>query len=87
MKKDLPTFTAVLHSIEHKIESEAEEVDSDRIRYAAVLLKRKITEKEDHTLKVSSLVTERLQEPTYAEVLLKIGNLSEQYSILHSFID
>ena len=78
MKKDLATFTAVLKGIESKIESEADEVDSDLIRVAGVLQKRKITEKEDHALQVSSLVTELLkQSPPHAEVLLKMGNFSD----------
>ena len=78
MKEDLATFTAVLQDIESKIESEADEVDSDLVRVAGVLHKRKITEKEDHALQVSSLVTQLLmRSPPHAEVLLKMGNFSD----------
>ena len=82
MQSDLPTFTTVQEQIE-KIDS-----DEDRIRLSAVLLKRMIIEEEkDHTLKVSSLVTELLETPTYRDVLLTIGLKLPDYSILHSFID
>ena len=82
MQSDLPTFTTVQEQIE-KIDS-----DEDRIRLSAVLLKRMIIEEEkDHTLKVSSLVTELLDNPTYRDVLLTIGLKLPDYSILHSFID
>ena len=82
MQSDLPTFTTVQEQIE-KIDS-----DEDRIRLSAVLLKRMIIEEEkDHTLKVSSLVTELLDKPTYRDVLLAIGLKLPDYSILHSFID
>ena len=82
MQSDLPTFTTVQEQIE-KIDS-----DEDRIRLSAVLLKRMIIEEDkDHTLKVSSLVTELLNNPTYRDVLLEIGLKLPDYSILHSFID
>ena len=81
MQSDLPTYTTVQEQIE-KIEN-----DEDLIRLSAVLLKRMIEEEKDHTLKVSSLVTELLNNPTYRDVLLTIGLKLPDYSIMHSFID